>query len=154
MEFNARTIPLEVIAKLKVAFWVVWEITVSSQFNYELEVTSEGNSGLEWHWKLLLDFKFSSYVLGIRWWKIIWYCSHTTHGKIPTAGLTSSVFEHESLWSSNRLLSTIVYSLLTGGWPHCWIVGWTLLTTEFKRSSGRTFIQLDYVQACVLLCTC
>jgi hypothetical protein len=108
---------------------------------------------LKWHCKLLLDFKFPWYVLGIRWWEIIWYCSHTLPSNIPTAGVTDSVFEHESLWASNRLLSTIVYSLMTGGWPQCWIVGWTLLATECKRSSGRTFGQLGYVQACVLLCT-
>jgi len=109
--------------------------------------------GLQWHCKLLLDFRFPWHVFGIRWCRIIWYYSHTIPSNIPTAGVTGSVFEHESLWASNRLQSTIVYSLLTGGWPHCWTVGWTLLATECKRSSGRTFIQLDYVEACMLLCT-
>ena len=111
--------------------------------------------GLKWHWKSLLDFKFKFpwCAFGIRWWKIIWYYSHAIPSNTPTVGVTGSVFERERLWASNRLLSTIVYSLLTGGWTHCWIVWWTLLTTESKRISGRTFIQLGYIAACMLLCT-
>ena len=42
-----RTVSLEVTAKLKVVLWVIWEIIVSSQFNYGLEVTLEGNYGFK-----------------------------------------------------------------------------------------------------------
>jgi hypothetical protein len=112
--------------------------------------------GLRWHWKLRLNLKFPWHIFGIGWWKIVWYCGHTVTCSTPAAGVTDSVFEYDSLWASNRLLSTIVrvYSLLTGGWPHCRIVGWTLLATEYKRRSGNIFIQLGYVLACVLLWTC
>jgi hypothetical protein len=45
LEVTVRTVSQEVTAKLKVTFWITWEITASLQFNYGLEVTLEENSG-------------------------------------------------------------------------------------------------------------
>jgi len=121
LEFNVRTGYWKLLLSLKLYCGLSGKLLCHRKLIMNWKLLWKEILVLKWHCKLLLYFKFLWYirVFGIRWWKIIWYCSHIIPSNTPTAGVSGSVFEHESLWASNRLLSTIVYSLLTGCWPHC-----------------------------------